>query len=213
MKKMILMLIIFFCCSCNAQQKKAVKECYKTSWAKWIENELPESICVSKNEMIYHLFDEFDFNNDGLIDVAIKLGNKDRKNGDLRKLCIYQKVNDSTFTKFREFDNIYPLWFEDYHPDVKVNDPKLDSIKEYYEMGDPLKDIDLVDNKIMLVLKEDAVTECLITFTYSNEKKDWLLTTYVEYNFHNNTKNPYPTDKIGTSISEFSYIKYLNGEY
>ena len=203
--------IIIICCACNAQQKNNEK-CLKTSWAKWIESKLPESICVQENEMIYYLTDNFDYNKDGLNDIAIKVGKRERKNGDVRKLVIYQKVNDSVFTKFRELDNVYPLWFEDYSPHIKVNEPELDSIKEYYE-GSPLRWVKLVDNRIVLTLNGDVVTEYILTYTYSNEKEDWFLTDYIEYDLHNNVKKTYPSDKTGTSISEFSYIKFLNGEF
>lgn len=144
--------------------------------------------------------------------MAIEKGGDELVNGMQTKLVVYQKVNDSTFTEFRELDNVYPLWFEDYHPHIKVNDPQLDSIKEYYE-GNPLKWINLMENKIELTLNGDAVTEYILTYTFSKEKEDWLLTDYVEYDLNNNEKKPYPSDMIGTSISQFSYIKFMNGEY
>jgi len=77
----------------------------------------------------------------------------------------------------------------------------------------PAGGIELVDNKIVLTLNGDAVTEYILTYTYSNEKEDWLLTDYIEYDLHNNVKKPFPSDKIGTSISEFSYLKFMNREY
>jgi len=209
--KMIVNGIIIFCCACNAQQKEQDIICYQKSKG-FIKNRLPDDICIGKGELIYTLFDRFDFNIDGLQDLAIEKGDEELVNGLQTELVIYQKVNDSTFAKFRELDNVYPLWFEDYRPHIKVNEPELDSIKEYYE-GNPLRWIELVDNKIVLTLNGDVVTEYILTYTYSNEKEDWLLTDYIEYILHNNEKKPYPTDKIGTSISEFSYLKFLNGEY
>lgn len=209
--KMIVNGIIIFCCACNAQQKEQDSICYQRSKG-FIQNRLPDDVCIDKGELIYTLFDRFDFNIDGLQDLAIEKGNEELVNGLQTELVIYQKVNDSAFTKFRELDNVYPLWFEDYSPHIKVNEPELDSIKEYYE-GNPLRRIELVNNRIVLNLNGDAVTECILTFTYSNEKEDWFLTDYVEYDLHNNEKKPYPSDKIGTSISEFSYLKFLNGEY
>jgi hypothetical protein len=210
--KFVILGILFASISCRAQEKPSNNECYKNTWAKWIKNELPQSICVGENEMIYYLTDDFDFDKDGLNDIAIKIGKKERKNGDVRKLFIYQKINDSTFTKFRELDNVYPLWFEDYDPSVKVGDSKIDAVKEYYE-GNPLRWIELVDNKIKLTLNGDVVTEYILTYTYFGSKEDWILTDYVEYDLHNNVKKPFLSDKIGTSISEFSYIKFLNGEF
>jgi len=213
MKEIILVLITMICYSCNAQQKKSNTECYQNSWAKWIENELPETICVQKDEMIYHLFNKFDFNSDGLLDVAIEKGGNKLTDGMQTELVMYQQINDSTYTKYRTLDNVYPLWFDDYDSPVKLDDSALNDIKEYYEMGDPLRRIELVENKIILNLKGDAVTDYILTFTYSKEKKDWILSNYIEFDLHNNIKTPYPSDKIGTSISEFSFIEYLNGEY
>jgi len=209
--KPIIIGTIMICITCNAQQKEMDTICYQKSKG-FIKNRLPGDICIGKGELIYTLFDKFDFNSDGLQDLAIEKGGNKLVNGMQTVLIVYQKVNDSRYTKFKEFGNVYPLWFENYHPHVKVNDPQLDAIKEYYE-GNPLRWIELVDNKIVLTLNGDVVTEYILTYTYSNEKKDWLLTDYVEYNLHNNVKKPFPSDKTGTSISEFSYLKFMNGEY
>ncbi|WP_298782675.1 hypothetical protein [uncultured Polaribacter sp.] len=213
MKKLILVLIIMSCYSCNAQQKKNESNCNRNSWAKWIENELPETICVQKGEMIYSLFNEFDFNSDGLQDIAIKIGKKERKNGDVRKLSVYKKVNDSIYTKFKTLNNIYPIWFNDYDSSVKLKDPKLNKIKEYYEMGNPLRKLTLEKSKITLNLKGDSVTEYILTFIFSKEKQDWLLSNYIEFDLNNNTKRPYLTERLNTSISDFTYLEFLNGEY
>ncbi|GAB4514894.1 MAG: hypothetical protein Tsb004_23410 [Allomuricauda sp.] len=210
--KFITIGVFIACFSCNAQENQTSKYCYQNVWAKWIENELPESICIKEDEMIYGLFKKFDFNIDGMQDLAIEKGGDELVNGLQTELVVYQKVNDSTFIKFRELDNVYPLWFEDYDPSVKIGDPKIDTVKEYYE-GNPLRRIELVDNIIVLNLNGDVVTEYILTYTYSNEKEDWFLTDYVEYDLHNNVKKPYPSDNIGTSISEFSYVEFMNGEY
>ncbi|MEC7263581.1 MAG: hypothetical protein VXW38_07555 [Bacteroidota bacterium] len=88
---------------------KKGKYCYQNAWTKWIENELPESICVQKENMIYHLFKDFDFNQDGLKDIAIESGGKELIEGMKTDLVIYKKVNDGTFVNFKTLDNIYPL--------------------------------------------------------------------------------------------------------
>lgn len=210
--KFITIGVFIACFFCNAQVNQTNKYCYQNVWAKWIENELPESICIKEDEMIYGLFKKFDFNIDGIQDLAIEKGGDELVNGLQTELVVYQKVNDSTFIKFRELDNVYPLWFEDYDPSVKIGDPKIDTVKEYYERN-PLRRIELVYNTIVLNLNGDAVTEYILTYTYSNEIKDWFLTDYIEYDLYNNEKKHYPSDKIGTSISEFSYLKFMNGEY
>ena len=211
MKKLILVLTVIICCSCNAQQKKD-SVCYKNSRG-FIENKLPNDICVKKDEMIYSLFNKFDFNNDGLTDVAIEKGNKNLKDGNQTDLVIYEKINDSTYTKFRALNNVYPIWFDVYDSSVKLDDSALNDIKEYYEMGDPLRVIELVENKIILNLKGDAVTDYILTFTYLKEKKDWILSKYIEFDLNNNVKKPYSNDRLNTSISDFSYLEFLNGEY
>lgn len=212
MKKQILALTIMICCSCKAQQKKQDTICYQKARG-FIENRLPNDICIEKDELIYTLFDKFDFNSDGLQDIAVKIGKKKRKNGDSRKFSIYQKVNDSTYTKFRVLNNIYPLWFEDYRSSVKLEDPNLNALKQQYEMGNPLQQVKLIENKIVLNLNADVGYKYVLTFTFSSEKQDWLLTEYLEYDTFNDTKTPYPNEKLNTSISEFSYFGFLNGEY
>jgi len=46
-----------------------------------------------------------------------------------------------------------------------------------------------------------------------NDKQDWFLSSYLEYDTFEDTKSPYPNEKLNTSISDFSYLEFLNGEY
>ena len=129
MKKIFLGLIAITCYSCIAQHKKANNVCNQNSSAKWIENELPETICIEKDEMIYNLFNEFDFNNDELFDIAIEKGSEKLRDGEQVELVFFKKINDSTFTKFRTFKNIYPVWFNEYDSSDKLEDSTLNEIK------------------------------------------------------------------------------------
>jgi len=211
--KIISATILIICYSCNAQQKKIEKECYKTSWAKWIENELPESICVQKENMIYHLFKDFDFNQDGLKDLAIERGKKKLIEGMKTYLVIYKKVNDSTYVKFKTLDNIYPLWFSSYETTSNLKDSILNNPKQSYEMGNPLQEIEMLDNRIIMNLNADVGYKYILIFTFSKERNDWVLSEYLEYDVYMDIKTPYPNNKIGSSISDFSYEKFINGEY
>ena len=104
------------------------------------------------------------------------------------------------------------MWFNDYDSSVKLEDPKLNQIKEYYEMGNPLRNITLEKDKIILNLKGDSVTEYILTYSFSKENQDWLLSNYIEFDLNSNTKKPYLTEKLNTSISNFTYLEFLNGE-
>jgi len=125
--KLITIGILIAVRSCMAQEQKINEDCYKTSWAKWIESKLPESICIQKENMIYHLFKDFDFNQDGLKDVAIERGEKELIEGMKTYLVIYQKVNDSAYVRFKTLDNVYPLWFSSYEPTIKLKDSILNN--------------------------------------------------------------------------------------
>ena len=80
-------------------------------------------------------------------------------------------------------------------------------------MGNPLRSINLEGNKIILNLKGDSVTEYILTYTFSKENQDWILSNYMEFDLNKNIKRFYPNDRLNTTISDFSYLDFLNGEY
>ncbi|UNY99055.1 hypothetical protein MQE36_01595 [Zhouia spongiae] len=206
----IMAILAVFCYKCNAQVRDTT--CYKKAKG-FIENKLPDGICIKKHELIYDFFDNIDFNNDRISDVAIEVGNDGLKNGDQTILVVYRSINDTTYSKFKELDNVYPIWFDNYSRNIELEDPKLNAIKEKYEGRNPLRKLEMVNNRIILNLKYDVGYEYIYEFTFNNEKQDWLLSKYIIWDLNENIKSEEDNGYLNTSVSEFNYFKFITGEY
>ena len=158
-----LLLLSFIYFQCYAQQDS----CYQQSWTKRIAKKLPASVCIDKEEIIYQFFSDFDFNQDGLSDIAIKVGKKKKSNGDTLKLKIFKQLVDSTFVEFMQLNNIFPIYFEKYSLDYNVQDKGLLKIKDRYQETYPLEHLKLEDNYISIRMIADATATFHLLYTYN----------------------------------------------
>jgi len=210
--KLYLMLVLI-CFSCSVKKTATVNShCYRNSYG-FLEDNLPLDICIEKNKVIYNLFDKFDFNGDGLLDIALEIGDNSLINGMQTELVIYKKNFDNTYTKFRSLNNVYPIWFANYEPTIKLKNEELNTIKQHYKMGNPLNELEVLDNKIVLNLNADVGYKYSLMFTYDANINDWLLSDYIMFDIFNDTKKTYQSNKYNTSIKEFSYFNFIDGLY
>lgn len=206
-------LFFYGCVTKNIAEKKQEEKtkpikCYKQA-SGFLEQQLPKDVCIGKNEKIYAFYNKFDFNFDGLQDIAIEKGPRELKNGDLTQLVIYEQNALENYTIFKTLDNIFPHWFSDYNPSNITNDVKLDSIKKIYIMGNPLDELLIKENKIIFKLNADVGFKYVVTYVFDIEKRDWILKEYTEYDLYNKEKKTI-NKWFNLSISKFSYFEYLN---
>jgi hypothetical protein len=209
MKISALLLLSFICFHCCAQQDS----CYQNSWTKRIAKKLPANVCINKEETIYQFFSDFDFNKDGLSDIAIKAGKSKKSNGDTLKLTIFRQLIDSTFVEFMQLDNIFPIYFEKYSLDYNIQDEGLLKTKNRYQEAYPLEHLKLEDNYISIRMIADATASFHLLYTYSTPEKDWLLTEFSIVNEEIDTVINHDTFRLGTSILDFSYFDYIEGNF
>ena len=209
MKINLLLLVLSLHVSCMAQQA----DCNKKSWTKKIRKALPSDICLSDSTMAYLLFSDFDYQSDHLNDIAIKVGNERIKDGDTVILEIYAQQSDSTFTKSKILDNIYPIYFKNYSLDYEIESSGLLKLKNRYQGFNPLEEMELKGSNFILRMLSDATTSFILTYKYSSNKKDWLLDKFELYDHYSEEVTEKTTSRIGSEIGKFNYFDYLEGRF
>ena len=203
----LLLLLISF--QCYAQQDS----CYQQSWTKRIAKKVPANICIGEDEVIYQLFSGFDFNQDGRSDIAIKVGNEEKTNGDTTVLIIFEQQFDSTFVGFMSLNNVFPIYFEKYSLDYVIQNEKLLKIKNRYQETYPLERIEIDNEDIHIYMVADATAVFHLVYSYNTSDKDWLLSKLLVDDEETNDVTDYETFRIGTSINDFNYFHYIEGDF
>lgn len=99
---LIAMSILTHAQDCNRETK------YKTDM-KFI----PKEVCIQNGKCISYIHSKHyktDFNNDGLSDFVFDIDNKEIRIGDTTQLVFYVQNSDSTFSLYKSFDNLYPVY-------------------------------------------------------------------------------------------------------
>ncbi len=209
MKISSLILMMLLQHNCVAQQEN----CNRKAWTIKIKNKLPSSVCVSEDKIIYDLFSNFDYNIDHLNDLALRVGNNKISNGDTTMLEIYAQKSDSNFIPIKSLKNIYPIYFESYSLDYKIEDSNLQKLKDRYQGSNPLEELRINENEIFLKITADITTSFCFVYKYNMEKQDWLLKSLHLYERESENLTKYDTYHIGSSIDEFDYFDYLEGDF
>jgi len=167
---------------------------------------IPKDICIPSNYLISNIYESTDVNGDSLPDFIFKWRKPELQDGDTFYVTIYIQNPDSTFTNFRTFNNLYPIYFKDYSRDYISPNSALAALQKKYEGEDPFVELKFEGKLITLKIKYATKEDLWIQYSYDKSKKDWL---YQKAEIHNYWEKITPmdlSDKIGPSIKNFTYF-------
>ena len=125
----------------------------------------------------------------------------------LDTLFLFYSNCDSTYSLFKTFDNLYPIYLESYNRLYSPKEESLKKLQKSYRYEYLLYELTFEKDKIIFLLKNDAESDLIITYQYNNVIKNWLYIDCIE-KFHNNdgiNKLDF-SNELGPTIDNFRYI-------
>lgn len=204
----ILQLILLLCEIISYAQNT---DCNRAVWIKEDEKKLPKEICIPNgNYHITEVYEKVDVNGDGLEDFIFDWNKNPLQDGDTIYVTIYTQNSDSTFSFFRTFNNLYPIYFRSYDLDYVPEDTSLISIHKKYEGEYQLKSLKFKNDFIIIEIFYAALENLIIKYKYNNEKKNWVYYSCELYSFLNESKTLMDlSGKLGPTIDNFTYFYWL----
>lgn len=204
MKKYIIyqIVLLFLTASTIAQNI----DCNRAVWIKQNAKNLPKEVCIPKGYLISNIYESTDINGDSLPDFIFKWRKPELQDGDTLYISIYLQNSDSTFSYFRTFNNLYPIYFKDYSRDYVPPKSALIALHKKYEGEDQFLELKFEQNLITLKIEYAAKEDLWVQYYYDKSKKDWL---YQKAEIHDYWEKVTPIDlseKIGPSINNFTYF-------
>lgn len=210
MKNIFIVFFIFFLTDNYSQSLNLI--CNKNVVLKTFEKFIPKEVCIPKGYVISVIYTEYrkiDFNSDGLNDCIFQWHKEKLQDGDTIFVTFYKMNPDSSFTYFKTFNNLYPIFMRNYN--YESQDTLLLKTILCYDKRYPLNNIEIKGNSINIQIQNEAKYHLLLEYKYKSEKKNWYLTRkqiFIEFESgdeYHDIKLPIDQE----SIDEFSYMKYL----
>jgi hypothetical protein len=214
-RKMLLSLLLLSSMAANAQDM----DCNQQVW--WIPPrdapKLPKGVCIPEGMFNYvtYIHKQTDINGDGLDDFICKWNTKPLSDGDTLYLSIYLQNPDSTFSHFRTFSHIYPIYFHDYRLDYVPSDTSLIALLKQYQNFYPLERLELEKDLIVVKINFDAEAYWKITYRYANNIKSWRYEECAEVFYTDDDDSGIPHNMewaFGPTIDDFCYNYWVKEE-
>jgi len=205
MKKSILLGLIII--ACGAVSVAQHTDCNRAVWFNRFTNLLPKEVCIPKgNYHITRVYERTDINEDGLEDFIFDWNKKTLQDGDTLYVTIYAQNQDSTFSHFRTFNNLYPINFERNNSGYTPPDKKLIPLYEKYRNVFLLK-LTFEKGVIQIIRTGEVKENLIITYRYDKIIKNWRYEKTIRYDYAIETKEPYDlSKKLGPTVDNFTYF-------
>jgi hypothetical protein len=122
-------------------------------------------------------------------------------------LSIYLQNPDSTFSHFKTFSHLYPLYFEIYYLTYIPEDTTLIPILKGYGYTYPLRELRVEKAFIILEIKLDAEADWKVTYKYDDAIKNWKYEKCEEVFLDESGALPHDMAwAFGPTIDDFTYF-------
>ena len=180
--------------------------CNRDVWIKQDEKKIPHGICIPKGYLISNIYEMADVNDDGFLDFICRWRRPKLQDGDTLYVTIYAQNRDSTFSHFRTFNNLYPIYFERNNSGYTPPDKKLIPLYEKYRNVFLLK-LTFEKGVIQIIRTGEVKENLIITYRYDKIIKNWRYEKTIRYDYAIETKEPYDlSKKLGPTIDNFTYF-------
>lgn len=207
-EKAILILIFLITVLSGFSQDSLIVECNRSVKISSFLKKMPNEVCLPKgNYQVTHIFENTDINEDGYDDFIFKYSKYPLTDGDTSYISVYTQNSDSSFSFFRTFDNLYPLYFLKYDIEFIPKDERLRLIHKKYENEYLLLNLEFNKNRIIIKRKMDAEFNLIITYKYNKELNNWVYEKCEEFLIAHGISTPYDLqEKLGPTIDNFTYF-------
>lgn len=182
--------------------------CNRSVWINNFTNLLPKEVCIPKgNYHITRVFDRVDINSDGLEDFIFDWNKNPLQDGDTLYVTIYTQNQDSTFSHFRTFSNLLPIYFKSYSLDYIPKNKKLSTLHKKYNDEYPFLELSFEKESIQITRTGDAEVHLIITYKFDKAINNWRYEKSEEYFLVGGGKKPIDfSKKLGLLIDNFTYF-------
>lgn len=189
-------------------QGSLIPECNRSVKIESYLNKMPKEVCLPKGKYhVTHIYEKTDINDDGFDDFLFKYSKNPLEDGDTIYVSVYTQNPDSTFSYFRNFDNLYPLYFQGYNSLYEPKEERLRLIHKKYGNEYLLLNLEFRNNRIIITRKMDAEYNLVIFYKYSKELKNWVYEKCEENLKYHGISSPYDlSKKLGPTIDNFTYF-------
>jgi hypothetical protein len=194
----------------NAQDE----DCNQEVWPRNFGDPIPQGVCIPQGMFNYitYVHGKTDINGDGLEDFICEWNVRPLNDGDTLYVSVYLQNADSTFSHFRTFVNLYPIYFKSYDLNYTPKDTSLMSLLKKYESSNPFHELSFEKDLITLRIEFATTEDLILTYRFHKEEQDWLYERAEIHSFEE-IESIDLSHKVGLSISKFSYFYWNSGKY
>ena len=181
--------------------------CNQSVWIDRFAKLLPKDVCIPQGD--YHITQVYkmaDVNSDGLDDFIIDWNKKSLQDGDTLFVSIYLQNIDSTFSYFRTFDNLYPIYFERYDIDYIPQDATLIPLLKEYEDFYPFRKLEFKRGSIAITIRFDAESDLKTVYVFDKLLNNWRYKESHEIWYTGGKSFRDLEDTLGPTIDNFTYF-------
>jgi hypothetical protein len=147
---------------------------------------LPKEVCIPKGFQITYVYgtvDSIDFNRDGLNDYVFNMKHKNLSIGDTTFLVFYKRTSDTTYSFYKKFGNVIPIYFDPNIEGPVFKNNKLEQIFDCYVLPNPLNHMDIRNDTIEMIINLEPHREESMVYVYKFDKavNDWALVKKTHY--------------------------------
>jgi len=182
-------------------------DCNQTVWSNYDAKKIPKDICLSNEYQFLYIHNPTDVNGDGLDDFIFNWDRISIQDGDTTFVSIYIQNSDSTFSHFRTFNNLFPIYFDRYDIGYIPQDTSLIPLLRRYETNStPFRKLEFKQDSLIITIYLDAKTDLRTIYVYDKNLNNWLYKRSDEILYEGGERAYDLEDKLGPTIDDFTYF-------
>lgn len=185
------------------------QDCHHATLIKGLASAIPVNFCIPNGYLIDEIYEPADVNGDELPEYIFSWRRTSLQDGDTIFVSFYQNNGRNRFSHMKTLANLFPIYFRNYKNSSSLNDSSLATLHEKYNGWNPLQDLQITDNKIVIKMERSAGEGLIFTFEYITN--DWFLKElreWTEDRDRNLTSRIIKAPNYGSSITKFGYFDY-----
>ncbi|WMN11608.1 hypothetical protein QYS49_39005 [Marivirga salinae] len=160
--------IILLTCACNNEIDNCNNDVTDKGW----KAEIGSGVCIRKGYTINMVKNNFDYNKDGINDLAVRYTLYPIEDGNLSYFSLFRGVQNGSFEFVKEFESIAIPVVKNMNADYYQNHPLADSLSKNYPLD---ATIEFSNNQLLLSMKLSIEFGKSYVFEFKRSQKEWKL--------------------------------------
>ena len=170
-RNLVVFIMVFLFHSCLGQDSTKL-DCNNETVDKGWKKKIGPGVCVRPGYTINFVEEGFDYNHDGINDLAVRYTRYPLNDGNLSYFALFAGQNDNEYSFVKEFRTLaFPIIKELNHQYFQ-NNPLADSLSKVYPTD---KKINFYNDTLALSIKTSLEFGKSFYFVYDNKSNDWVL--------------------------------------